>query len=53
MISLIFDVLSTLLIRSLDLSKYHPSTQYLTNMGFSAWYHLEEIIVDSSSIHLY
>ena len=43
----------TLLIGSLDLSKYRLGTRYLTNMGFSTLYDIGKILVDSSSTHLY
>ena len=53
----IFNVLKlyvcTLLIESVDLSKYRLGTRYLANVGFSASYDLGEILVDLSSTHLY
>ena len=42
-----------LLIESLDRVKYRPGTRYVTNVGFSTSYDLGEILVDSSSTHLY
>ena len=57
MVSWIFNVLKlyfcTLIFGSLDRVKYRPGTRYITNTGFSTSYDLEEILVDSSSTHLY
>ena len=37
----------------MDLCKYRMGTRYITNVGFSTLYNLDEILVDSSSTHLY